>query len=532
MLHTAPLRADVVDAASIAPADVELFVAFDDAAKLRAGPAGRAIAAVLEGFIGLTDINAAWMRFASELRLTPEQTFDLLFGRKAAFLSRRGPGAAEASWVVVSTIDRKADVLLRATLAPAPRGLARGRTVLSIEDGKFWLAVGAAPGEDVRLLLGPAGAPELFEQLLGALPSAEGKPGITIEPSIASRPYFKDLRALDANASAILYWKWPAGGPDDDAASPSWFACSARPDGRMLQLGFMAAVPPPEAGRAAAPLWSRAAFDRVAALTAFAVMTTEEHAGLLGGSLRSWLEVLPELPRELMIDDGRGAPLLGPRRLIAITASEEAMPTPMVAFESSHIDRAAHGVDRFMSGLASWFDQALNQDDEPPQPAPNPGPAEQPVPVVGAAPDGQNFGGLFPEATRLLPWPGPLGRILANGSKDGAQLVWTLRPGGSVHDEPRAGWWTAGIDESAVETLAAALATPDEPDAADRIPWLSLGSARPAALSRSVLGAGLPIPMHMARAVGSLKHIEQVEWQTLLSGGTRIVGLGTVRFAP
>ncbi len=510
---------DVYSSAALVPGDANLVFAVHDAATLRREPVGRTGALLLEGVFGFSKTGEAWGKLARQLGLTPEESFDRLLGTRFVFV-QRWSAEGQSSWAIRSVVDRETDRLLRERLKPAPRKVENGQTILAIEEGAFWLAIGGER-ESPAILLGPSDATALFDELVPTL-QAHGPAG-----SLAAQAFFKDVRALDRNARALVYWRWTGLGA---APGEGWLACAFDPQGGEVRIGFMAFLRSLELPGLEAVAWSREAFDELSRDAYFALMDWDAPLRARWGPLRALADQLPQLPPEIA-GDRNEAGLAGPRRVLAFLPSEDVPFAPVFAMETVNTRKLAAVGDRFVGESIAW----LEQFGAPPGKAGGAAGAED-VPALGKI----DFSGVFPEALRTVEFGerfGPLGAMLA---PRGSEIAWTYRVGGSVVEQPDAGWWTLGVDSESVERTAAALARSHEERAAhdpelkdeQRQPCLSLGMARPAAFAASFQKRGVPIPAGVLPLVRAARTVERLEWRALPGPRGTVIGEGLFKLSP
>lgn len=510
---------DVYSSAALVPGDANLVFAVHDAAKLRREPVGRTGALLAEGVFGFTRTGEAWGKLSRQLGLTPEESFDRLLGTRFVFV-QRWSADGKSSWAIRSVVDRETDRLLRERLKPAPRKVEKGQTILAIEEGAFWLAIGGER-ESPAILLGPSDATALFDELVPTL-QAQGP-----AESLAAQPFFRDVRAIDRDARALVFWRWTGLGV---APGEGWLACAFNPIGKEVKIGFISYLKSLELPGQDAAAWSREAFDELSRDAYFALMDWDAPLRARWGPLRAIADQWPKLPPEIA-GDRKEPGLAGPRRVLAFLPSDDVPFAPVFAMETVHTKKLAAVGDRFLSESIAWLEQFG---------APAAKPAEAGAGGNDAAPRKVDFAGVFPEALRTVEFGerfGPIGAMLA---PRGSEIAWTFRAGGSVVEKPDAGWWTLGIDGASVERTAAALARTHEQRVIDeptiknekKLPLLSLGVARPAAFAANFQKRGVPIPAGVLPLVRAARTVEHLQWQAIRGPNGTVIGWGAFTLMP
>ncbi len=504
--------ASAPDAAAWAPEDIDLLVAVDAAASLRAGPFGPTLTTLARNWLAAGDLGAAWQRFSALMGLDEPRAFDALLGRRAVFVSRGAEG--QSAWAMVSLVDAPTERLLRERLQPAPRKIEGGLAVLSLEDGRFWLAVGApdaAEGDagDRALLLGPAAAPQVFDQLAATL-------GREAPRNLARTLVFQELAPLATGAAALVMVRLRENQP---GVQDGWLAISARVQDRSLAFGFVARTSALSDAATRISPWTRDAFLELAEGGYAAVM---EWVGPGVEAEPDWtLRSLLALTR---IPFGFGfehPALLGPRRAMVLRPSEGGLAGAALAMETHDTESLAGSGDRYIGSMISLM--------APPRPAPGQAGAQAEVPSA-------DFGGQFPEALREVDLSRTIGVQFPKVFDRGPSLAWVYAPTEADWAHPRAedershGWWIMGLDRSTVASTAAALADArvhrEKP-----APWVSLGLLRPSLLVESMERRGVAAPPAAETWLRSMRAIGAIEWEAGRAQTGSIVGRARVSLA-
>ncbi|MDX2116060.1 MAG: hypothetical protein SFZ24_10655 [Planctomycetota bacterium] len=458
---------DVRASLAAAPADAEIVVVLDGATELRRSEVGSALEQGVRALASPTELAQAWRGLAAQLQLDEEVALDKLLGRHV-MLVQRGSGA-ETTWALVSVVDGGTEARIRDRLRPAPRRVEQGAPVLSLEDGRFWLAMAPVKG-GALVLLGPSERPAMFEQMLGSL----GKPA---RPSVLDTALGERVKRLPADATGLAAARLGQAG---------WIAATATSAERRLRVEVSMSSRELDAALARIEPWSRAGFDVVAKNAYVALAEWGGDPAIPSASVV--LQQAGELSR--VVDGFAGRPWLGPRRAIVVSPSERAAADILLALESTDLQQLAPVADKAAAQLIGGL-------------------------VAGEtgleSNQAADFEGLFPQAVRRIDLSRPLRAWLGAIYEEGPALSWVYGvPGAtSVHR----GWWTIvlgpGDAGDAATLLGGPLSDPADPSA-DR--WISVGSARPAALVAEIGRRGVPLPATAGVAAEALRLVESVTW--------------------
>lgn len=137
------------------PPDVLLVVT--NASEVRRSGLGRIVSDVLDGLPADPPISASWTALATELGYAQDELFDRLLGDGFALFASsavqdRGARAAPdpdaaTHWALVARISNETYQRLRERLKPAPRAVVGSTQILSLERGRYELAVRIAEHE-------------------------------------------------------------------------------------------------------------------------------------------------------------------------------------------------------------------------------------------------------------------------------------------------------------------------------------------------------------------------------------------------
>lgn len=478
-------RADLSSSAAVVPDDVDLLVAVDGAAEWRRGPSGPALTALTTGLLRSQDGTAAWGRFAAQLGLDEEIAFDRLLGTRIVF-ARRGAGPNQ-NWVLVSTIDRETERLLRQRLQAAPRRVQQGLPIMAIEDGRFWIA-SSVRGDKAQIVLGPAEDPALFDEVAGAVANP---PRVRVDPPGPAR----QLLQKDAEARALIVARLPI-------EEGGWIGASVTPDGRSFSAQFVIESPALAVKDKDVEPWSRSAFD---ALSPDAFWKSIDWPGGTGS----------DIARTLGIDEALdwaqplGAlDMLDGRYAVVVSPADDALATVVLSWEASDVEALARAGDEAVSKAVG--------------------------PLLAGAPDAPaiGLGGAFPGAARNVDLgQTPAGQLLRPIFDSGPVLSWSFIRQQTPHGPDPRGWWTLGLGKRAVSDVSRAL-TGAEAEEGPRLPWVSLGSARPSAFVRELKRRGVSLPESVRPLLNAGGLVERVEWELLRTGERTITGRGVLIVEP
>lgn len=481
----------ITSAAELAPANADMVIVVDRASEWRTQALGEPLWRLTGGLLDAADSTKAWETLAGLLGMTQEAAFDALMGQRALFVQRSGAGERRSTWAIASSVDRATETALRERLKPAPRAFAQGLTVMTLEDGRFLLAV-VRTGDASTLVLGPADAPEMFEELAPRL----GKPA---RGGIGEEPVATDLRQLErvgggARARALALVRLAKN-------EPGWVGFLATPSGRDLNVELFARTPELAAASAKVEPWSRDAFDDIQHDAFFAAMEWNLAAEDQWTALGALRQDLPFLRNPFERPD-----LLGLRTTLVLRPSSTALGALVVSVETSDtVALAPVGDGVIARALESFW------------------PAQGGAGVEEARLDMQ---GEFPRAMREVDLSSRVGALLPMVFDRGPTLAWSYVPGGSVREA--GGWWTIGLDRRMAEQVSESL-TSERRRGERPAPWIALGVARPALLLAELDRRKFPVPPQAARFFEALRQVEQVTWELLRVTDGSARGRVTVR---
>ena len=491
------------------PADAEVVVTLHSGAAARRTPAGRAAAAMVTELVGEAETGRTWAGLAGVLGWSPEEAFDELLGRHVTLVVR-GAKDGDGAWGLMGMVSREAEDRLRSKLNPVPREVVGGTTVLSIESGKYRMAICTREGgASSTYALAPAGAAGLLDELihrLAAGPTGAPKPlpargcvAVVIRrpPAVAGPPFCLTLTAaLDAPATGMDVRMECAGVSDPglDAVTPwSDAAIRALSDGAFLATMGVVGLSP---FQSAADIIG---IPRVDLAPAGMDQLLGQRVALIVREAPSG-QLAPAPPSRMVQAAGDGFEGVltaagAARRPLSIT----------LAIETLDLARSIPRAD----ALAVRFTQ----------------------PELGAGVELAAFDdGAGATRVRALPLTGPAVQDWAPVAGDEPVLRWAFardvaaRGAGSER-----GWWIVGLTPAGpaargVESVRAALLRSGA-DASD-LRRISAGFVRPRAIERWAVS----VDPRFAPFVRALRRVESVRWDAWLGDDGGIEGRATVRW--
>ncbi len=491
------------------PGDVELVVVVDDAASMRAAPVGRYATDMLEQSGLVLETVSAWEELAASLKIGRAAAFDRLLGRRVMFVASN-VGTGRTSWTLISEVDTKTLMLLRARLQPVPRRRIAGRPIYALENGRFLLASVTRDkhkGNRAFILLAPSADADLFERLLIRLTESPPR----LRP--ADDEAFAALQELPPGRALVL-WRTETGLGDRLWDETRYMVASLDVDGETIgatMRGSAGLIWGPDDCCDGYPMWPSEQADKLVGDALFVDI------GLIGGAKDPIVRWLRDVAAAGMFHDviEELSPYLGHRAALIVRKSTGGSDVPSLAVEVvtevNDLSRATRAGDRALAGvIARITSSPAKRGEGPPEETP-----EIIVELPGAVRTASlgGFGnGLFGRAPAAA-WTyqvDPLGEKLASMGEPQGWLV--LRIGES------------GSNIKAVRRLRDLLGREFDPELDPRV---SQGLVRPSQLL-DVLGANgflLPPPLDLA------ERIETIEWSASLDGET-VIGRVIVRLGP
>ncbi len=221
------------------PAAAELVVGFEDLKTHIRTPQGRAAGELLGGF-GFREARRAWSRIARSLGMDDAELASELLGRRAVFVFGGGDVDSEsAPWAVATDVGAGFAAKLARKLDAAPRRVAFGAPLLSVDDGRYVMVSLAGERNDERrtLVFGPGGAGDLVRAFIRSL-NADGL-GTGSRDTWGGEAHWR--MAAPADPSAVVF-AWRRGSTSDHAHSIISLAC------RRTETGWRGEIRRPQAG--------------------------------------------------------------------------------------------------------------------------------------------------------------------------------------------------------------------------------------------------------------------------------------------
>jgi hypothetical protein len=376
-------------------------------------------------------------------------------------------------------------------LRPAPRAIADRMQILAVEDGRFELTIGRAPGrENSTILLAPAAHSRLFDALL---PLAR-------QGARATGPAGADVFILlkDGALAAL------SGRPFDDGGAPRYLALTATADDGGWRARLVASSATLWGSQEALPViesWSVSAFEALQDGALAAAMGVSAPPARDGGS--GWLTLARLVPvpggmdgllagRAAVVvraDGERPAPMAGAAPDARAPAAEPRL-SVSIAVEASDMEKLVEQGDRCAAAIYMRLEA---------------GPGSGPVELGDVL--------LEDDAVREMRLGAGLAPGLAKAFGGQPALSWGFA---RSPRQPRGGWFILSLSPWGAATIKenrAHLAA--ERTDAKALPRVSVGVIRPARLAR-FLG---DLDPGRQSALGSMKWIESIRWDAWLEGG-------------
>ncbi len=512
-----------------APASADVVFVVKDAAALRSNPTGRAIHDLVSRAGLLAGTRTSWDDLANRLGWVREEAFDHLLGGQFMIIVSGvagNIGAEPASWALLSRVNEETDKRLFERLEAAPRRVAAGHQLLSVERGEYELAVhrprageggvgGGGPDGSRLIVLGPSKRPELFDRVLRALND---------EPLIGESSLFMTAAAAGVkevgDADAIVLVRLDVDDPKKAAQAGAWaanaaFALKTDDEGVSLRCS----VSDPTAAEMLDGVGGPA-IDLDASFTGALIAISEHRVANVALEPVAMVLAAVRMP----------APLQQ-----ALTSGQMFVAVPSPAAPGVAVGLAVHMKDpytlapegdAFMAGIVRLIEGA---------------------PGVGGPAPALDFAGVAPQAVRTVPvqawgafpelgWPEVwLSWAYAPSDAPGAAAA-NADPIKIAPADPARGWWVIG----------AAAGTADEAGAGPALArdiGAQLRAAAPAGENGRVLSQAVLRPAALARAVwpavpdmGNWREVcsrvSLVRWRFDAGDGGRINGMVRVDLTP
>jgi len=511
-----PKLSGAVAAAARVPADTDMVLVVEKAAELRSSRVGEAAVRFLVDAAGMGQTRASWTELASELGWSESEMFDRLLGERVVLVARGFGDPATARWALLSDVSTETDRRLKERLQASQRGIDNGHQILSIEKGKFELTshirarvkgddaepadgtVGGArwkhpQGDDVTIVLGPAGRSELFDEMVGVLARGTSDALASHEVVAAAAKSGSPEILLLARLEILETAKPAAAIPNDRWGDFFVLSGGRKAAGKDRGDGseFLATVvyrdrSERETNLAIAPS-SDAVFRALEPGSLLSIVQAAPVQQILGDRARL-LDTLRDLP---LPEPALG--LLAPRQVVSLreveatsgAAGASATVSAVLALETISTTQLAPIIDGSISRFIKEREQQFG--------------IQRPAP--------RDFGGRLPAVTRVLPLEVPDGNPLRIFVPDPLTLAWSFPAirdvgGGGEAAQSVPGWWVMSISpsphgferlpEDVHNRVALAISRPSvvSRDTTDRR-WIWLGSMQPAAVESLLPGTAL-----------------------------------------
>jgi len=479
-----PRPDSIFEAAAMAPADADLLVVVDHAAKIRRGPAGDAWRAIAGAALDLSQTLRAWKGLAEALDLPQQEAFDALLGQRVVVCARRTGEAAPRpmAWALLMIVEPETARRLSTRLKVAPREIVAGLPVLSLERGSFELAIKRIRRRAI-VVMAPAGEAGLLDPIAAVLSKNDRR------PLIKTPAYAAFVERVNARSAAGLVFSRLS-------EVDGWAGAIAEPRGRTLRIREVGRLGP------ARPWPAPASADGWRALGDDALLWFLELAPTKVAKVRTpfYADIIAtlNLPDDLQ-------KLIGDRVGAVVRQAPDGGLDVAAGAQTVSVERIAPLLDGLMGRLSLRLSRMRGAE---------PGDVQPP-----------DFGGLFPGALRTVEIDGPAAGDHAGPLwplfGDDLRLIWTYQGA----PEGEGGWAVVSTDAPLLEALGRAAESQDEKPARRR--WLTIAAARPRALVELLVNRGVPLFGPLA----AVRWIERVELSSWMPEPGWIEGRIAIEFA-
>lgn len=459
---------DVLNTMAALPQSADVVVVVDRGAQQHASPQGGALERAWRELGDFAGTARAWDELASVLRLTPEEAFDELLGRRCTLILDLDGGSRQ--WAVLTEVQPAFERRILERLRPAARQTVGNVPILALEHGRFELATSRArlpgrarsPGQPAlsTVLIAPAASSELFDSLLPLLQGAPAAEALGGDASFAA------ARTVGPGDAVVFCRTEPN----------EFIACSFR----IAEEGWTGTVraSPGSVGvsNVARTLWDPPDFDDLGPRAAVAM------AGYLPDVTGLALRLAP--PQLGPFHDAGESRGVREACVVIVDGSGQAQLT--LARQSQDVVTLAPEGDREMANM------------------------------LGAR------GGSAPVSETLGAMPGAVRRVRL----DSGSIAWAFLPCGTGN----AGWWVmhAAPDDAAgamVRRIGSMLCAADRSPA--RKAALSAGTVRPSLLLTALEANGVEIAGPLT-GLAVMRWFERLSWEAWITPGDVVEGQLTV----
>jgi len=494
----------LVDRIGLLPDDVDMVLAAEDLAGIRATPLGDGATALLQtgmliGGGNQSETMKAWRSLSERLGLPEEKAFDMLLGKRLVYTSRLKDNGKN-DWLMISRTSVNTAKLVRRKLDVAPREIKHKRVLMTLEGGAYSLASRIDQDQDnAWLLLAPTSDDGLFNQITNA--DNQGHNWMPLRNLIA----LQEIEAL--GECDLIVYKSLGAKPGD-----GWLGLVASAKGDSVSFEIVSDHGKPLPAVAAHPttlfdeLRDGALFAHVELLpTSEDIIEDKLHDDLDqsdSGSVLAVMRRLLELPREMLGDDLNL--ILGNRMALGVYPKADGRGVSCgVGMEASDVRAMAIPGDAAMRPVTDSIKA-----------------------FYGARETSFSFVGTLPRAVRSITlMPKEHGGALPPFG-DQVEITWSYRD--SPEHAP-AGWWIAGTDRQAFrQTVSALTGLIENDEAADTGNWLMLIESRPAEMLKAFETGGMRTGDWL-RGLTAVESFQIRTWAESTDDGDRIRGTGSIR---
>ncbi len=480
--------------AKSAPADTDILIVIEQAAALRAGPAGKSLAELFSKLIPMTATMLAWDSLAIHLDLPPDEAFDVLLGNRVVFIGRHQEDEP-MQWAIKSEIPSKLAFRLLRKLGARPRDIKNNHAIALLEENRFQLTY-RRHGNCATMIFAPISSESLFNDLIMKMDPAKGE-------SLADTAEFRAAIANSRSDAPIFSYV------RNRKTHVSWLAATATIEKTGANIEFAASAEKktaPGQTPVSATQWKQFSQGSLLAFVdrlSFDNLTLPWIISRFGfGDLLKYFSTSSE------------------RRIaLGVFEPEPGQLTAAAAIETDDLNRLAPLGDAVVAQFASTM-QSMNQNN-----------AEEA--------EGESFDllkGSFPQATRSV-------SLAPSDSQDHpdpdqkkattpTRLFWSYPA--SPGQTPNHGWWVIAnsntLHDRTIKTLIQPSPMPAKPEQGKSVSYLL---AKPADFLQALVASDLLPAEDIPPQILALERIRLIQGRSYLKGdllhGRLIVKLGPTR---
>jgi hypothetical protein len=464
--------------AKTAPADTDLLIVIEQAAVLRAEPAGKSLAELFSQLIPMTATMQAWNSLAAHLDLPSDEAFDVLLGNRVVFIGRHQEDAP-MQWAIESEIPSKLAFRLLRKLGARPRDIKNNHAIALLEENRFQLTYRRF-GDCATMIFAPTSSESLFNDLIAKMTPAAGK-------SLADTSEFSAAIANSRSEAAIFSYV------RNRKTHVSWLAATATIERAGVSIEFAASAEKktaPEQTPVSAAQWK---YFSQGSLLAFVDRLSFDDLTL------PWIVSrfgFGDLLKHLKTSSGR-------RIALGVFEPEPGQLTAAAAIETDDLDRLAPLGDAVVAQFASTM-QSMNQNN-----------AEEA--------EGESFNlleGSFPQATRSVGLAHSAADAHPDNNEQSAsptRLFWSYptSPGQTSNH----GWWVIAnsndLHDRTIKTLIQPSPMPAKREPGKAVSYLL---AKPTDFLKALVASDLLPDEGIPPQILALERIRLVEGRSYLKG--------------